>query len=53
MRKYHYPKLPSISKITGMAEMPLEWEYFLEYARMKYEQGADRELIQDYIKETM
>ncbi|MBD5457158.1 MAG: ADP-ribosylglycohydrolase family protein [Lachnospiraceae bacterium] len=36
-----------------MAEMPLEWEYFLEYARMKYEQGADRELIQDYIKETM
>lgn len=52
-RKYNYPVLPSVSKITGMAEMPLEWEYLLEYARMKYEQGADRDAIQECVAQVM
>lgn len=52
-RKYNYPVLPSVSKITGMAEMPPEWEYLLEYARMKYEQGADRDAIQECVAQVM
>lgn len=50
---YDYPILPTMSKVTGMAGMPLSWEYLLEYARMKYEQGADKEKIQELVDEVV
>ena len=51
--RYHYPILPDISSITGMAEMPLQWEYLIEYARLKSEQGADQKQIQELVNEAM
>lgn len=46
---YDYPQMPTISPVTRMPEQPLSWEYFIEYARLKYEQGADKEKIQQLI----
>lgn len=51
--RYHYPILPDISSITGMAEMPLQWEYLIEYARLKSEQGADYKQIQELVNEAV
>lgn len=53
---YQYPKLPDISPVTRMAERPLYWEHLLEYARMKYEQGANKAEIQsiiDHVEKTV
>ncbi len=50
---YEYPTLPGISSVSGMAGMPLVWEYLLEYARTKYEQGGEREQIQIYLDEVL
>jgi ADP-ribosylglycohydrolase len=49
--KYEYPRIADINPDTGMSVRSLEWEYFVEYARMKYEQGADRAEIQRIIDE--
>ena len=46
---YCYPDLPGISTTTGMAELLPEWEAFLEYARLKYEFGAEREAVQKVV----
>lgn len=48
-KRYQYPKIEFVSKVTGMAEMPLFWEYMVEFARMKYEQGADSAKIQELV----
>lgn len=52
-QRYCYPKLPAISSVTGMAEMPLQWEFLIEYARMKSEQGAEQNLIQELVDEAV
>ena len=49
--KYEYPKIADINPDTGMSVRSLDWEYFVEYARMKYEQGADKAEIQKIIDE--
>lgn len=50
---YQYPELPGISPVTRMAEMPLFWEYFIEYARLKCEQGSDLAAVQQITRQVV